>query len=165
MKKFASPVMRLMSGLILTGSCVTSANKGLTYTPTHATIYPVMRDTTKRYTVNEVSFHITESPTHKALEQAIEHAHRVGSVVLDIDGEQVWPVEGVGTGPTDEAVVKSLRARGIDERSIAGEDERATAAKQREAASCERCGGWGGGAWNGNESPFMGYLPCYVCGL
>lgn len=124
-----------------------------------------MRDTTKRYTVNQVSFHITESPQHKALEQAIEYARRMDGQVLDIDGEQVWPVEGVGTAPTDEAVVKSLRARGIDERSIAGEDERAAAAKQREAASCERCGGWGGGAWNGSDSPFEGYLPCYLCGL
>jgi len=30
---------------------------------------------------------------------------------------------------------------------------------------CPNCGGWGGGAWNGNDSPFEGYLPCYACGL
>jgi hypothetical protein len=30
---------------------------------------------------------------------------------------------------------------------------------------CPKCGGWGGGAWNGNDSPFEGYLPCYACGL
>ena len=31
--------------------------------------------------------------------------------------------------------------------------------------NCPQCGGWGGGAWNGNDSPFEGYLPCYKCGL
>ena len=34
-----------------------------------------------------------------------------------------------------------------------------------DAESCTNCGGWGGGAWNGNDSPFQGYLPCYKCGL
>ena len=30
---------------------------------------------------------------------------------------------------------------------------------------CPQCGGWGGGAWNGSDSTFEGYLPCYKCGL
>lgn len=47
---------------------------------------------TKCYTVNGVGFYIREQPQHKALEQAIEYAHRVDSKVLDVDGEQVWPV-------------------------------------------------------------------------
>jgi hypothetical protein len=34
-----------------------------------------------------------------------------------------------------------------------------------DSESCPNCGGWGGGAWNGNDSPFQGYLPCYKCGL
>ena len=37
--------------------------------------------------------------------------------------------------------------------------------KEEEKDSCPNCGGWGGGAWNGNDSPFQGYLPCYACGL
>ena len=37
--------------------------------------------------------------------------------------------------------------------------------KEEEKDSCPNCGGWGGGAWNGNDSPFEGYLPCYACGL
>jgi len=35
----------------------------------------------------------------------------------------------------------------------------------KKAPPCENCGGWGGGAWNGNDSPFENYLPCYKCGL
>ena len=34
-----------------------------------------------------------------------------------------------------------------------------------ETESCPNCGGWGGGEWNGNDSPFQSYLPCYKCGL
>ena len=117
---------------------------------------------TKSYTVNGVGFYIQQQPQHKALEQAIEYARRVDSKVLDIDGEQVWPIWPVDEA-MDEAVVKSLRARGVDERSIAGEDERATAAKQREAAVCPKCGGYGG--MHQSDSPFEGYLPCYACGL
>jgi len=37
--------------------------------------------------------------------------------------------------------------------------------KEEEKESCPNCGGWGGGSWNGNDSPFEGYLPCYACGL
>ena len=37
--------------------------------------------------------------------------------------------------------------------------------EQKKQESCPNCGGWGGGAWNGNGSPFEGYLPCYKCGL
>jgi len=37
--------------------------------------------------------------------------------------------------------------------------------EQKKQESCSQCGGWGGGAWNGNDSPFEGYLPCYKCGL
>ena len=47
---------------------------------------------TKCYTVNGVGFYIQEQPQHKALEQAIEYARRVNSKVLDVDGEQVWPI-------------------------------------------------------------------------
>ena len=37
--------------------------------------------------------------------------------------------------------------------------------EEKKQESCPNCGGWGGGAWNGNDSPFEGYLPCYKCGL
>ena len=47
---------------------------------------------TKCYTVNGVGFYIQEQPQHEALEQAIEYARRVNSKVLDVDGEQVWPI-------------------------------------------------------------------------
>ena len=90
---------------------------------------------TKCYTVNGVGFYIQEQPQHKALEQAIEYARRVNSKVLDADSEQVWPI-----WPMDEA-------------------------EPTKADVCPKCGGWGGGAWNGNDSPFEGYLPCYACGL
>jgi hypothetical protein len=30
---------------------------------------------------------------------------------------------------------------------------------------CPKCGGYGGGTWNGNEhGPFQNYMPCYYCG-
>ena len=30
---------------------------------------------------------------------------------------------------------------------------------------CPKCGGYGGGTWNGNEhGPFQNYMPCYHCG-
>ena len=37
---------------------------------------------------------------------------------------------------------------------------RAAIAAKVEKESCPKCGGWGGGAWNGNDSPFEGYMPC-----
>ena len=59
---------------------------------------------TKCYTVNGVGFYIQEQPQHKALEQAIEYARRVNSSVLDIDGEQVWPIWPMPNTPTEEAL-------------------------------------------------------------
>ena len=59
---------------------------------------------TKCYTVNGVGFYIQEQPQHKALEQAIEYARRVNSSVLDIDGEQVWPIWSMPNTPTEEAL-------------------------------------------------------------
>ena len=30
---------------------------------------------------------------------------------------------------------------------------------------CPKCGGYGGGTWNGNEhGPLQNYMPCYQCG-
>jgi hypothetical protein len=34
----------------------------------------------------------------------------------------------------------------------------------RDPKVCTKCGGYGGGPWNGSNSPTEGYLPCYACG-
>ena len=49
------------------------------------------------------------------------------------------------------------------EPTIINEEVRVNASSDTE--NCPNCGGWGGGAWNGNDSPFESYLPCYKCGL
>ena len=78
------------------------------------------------------------------------------------------------TGPTGRwrcsscGLSKSERDMEAELESQAGardKDHRPQPERNNDGTVCERCGGYGGGSWNGSDSPFQNYLPCYACGL